>query len=91
MSDKYTAAAHAMQSGVAQKMQYDPKETEPKHLRVGINCAMADHGSTVRLLIAKGVFTEDEYTRALEEGMAREVKSYEGELSAHFGVPVTLA
>src|SRR5207244_2000112 len=36
--------SHAMQAGVALLMQRDPDETSPKHLRVGINVALADQG-----------------------------------------------
>jgi hypothetical protein len=36
---------------------------------------------SVRLLIAKGIFAEDEYADVLNDGLEREVKSYELELS----------
>ena len=36
---------------------------------------------SVRLLIAKGIFTEDEYADVLNDGLEREVKRYELELS----------
>lgn len=72
---RYEAAAHTMQTGVAFSMP--SKETEPKHLRVGINAAMSDHGGLVALLIAKGVITEDEYLAAIADAMEREAKSYQ--------------
>lgn len=56
--ERYSRAAHAMQSGVAMEMNYRPQPTEPKHLRVGVNTALVDHGALVTLLIAKGVFSE---------------------------------
>lgn len=87
---KYEALAHAMQSGVAMKMNYKPGETEPKHLRVGVNAAMSDMGGLARLLIRKGIITEDEYVDAMIESMAREVKSYEAELSALLNTTITL-
>ena len=83
--ERYTAAAHAMQSGVAMKMNYDAAETTPKHLRVGVNSAMAEHGALARLLISKGVITEDEYAEAVADGMEREAKLYEDELRQRFG------
>lgn len=43
--ERYMNAAHAMQSGVAIWMERGNKETEPKHLRVGINSAMSDQGA----------------------------------------------
>ena len=88
--NRYLAAAHAMQSGVAMKMNYEPSETTPKHLRVGVNSAMADHSALARLLIAKGLFTEDEYLQALTLGMEQEKKLYEEEATRHYGRPITL-
>lgn len=87
-TERWFAAAHAMQTGVAASP--DKSDQEPKHLRVGVNSAMADHGSLVRLLVAKGVFTMDEYEEAIATGMEAEVKTYEAELTAHYGKPVTL-
>jgi hypothetical protein len=87
---RYQAAAHAMQSGVAAKMGCDPSETTPKHLRTGVNSAMVEHSALAELLMAKGVFTEDEYQEALATGMEREVRLYEDWLSQHTGVNITL-
>jgi hypothetical protein len=83
--ERYAAAAHAMQSGVAMKMNYDPNSTTPKHLRVGINSAMSDHGALARLLITKGVITEDEYLEAVADGMEREAAMYQDELRQRLG------
>jgi hypothetical protein len=86
---RYRAAAHAMQSGVAMKMNHDggPQrgETSPKHLRVGVNSAMVEHSALVRLLMAKGVITEDEYLTALADAMEAEKRLYETELRDHIG------
>lgn len=88
--DRYLAAMHAMQSGVATKQELDPSETEPKHLRVGVNSAMMQQGALVRLLIAKGVFTEAEWWSAIADGAEHEVKLYEEWLSDKFGSNITL-
>jgi hypothetical protein len=74
---RYMAAAHGMQSGVAMKMNYDGKETELKHLRVGVNSAISGQGGLVALLIAKGVITEDEYLEAAADAMERERDAYQ--------------
>ena len=74
--ERYRELAHAMQSGVAMMMNYNGTECQPKHLRVGVNAAMSDHGALVKLLIDKGVFTEDEYYDYLIEFMERERDSY---------------
>ncbi len=87
----YKEACHAMQSGVAMKMNYDENETTPKHLRTGVNSAMVDTASIVRLLIKKGIFTQAEFEAELTEEMNREVKRYEEWLSERIGKKVTLA
>lgn len=73
---EHARLSHAMQAGVALLMHQDPSETSPKHLRVGINVALADQGALARLLVAKGVITEDEYGDAIVEAMQHEVDSY---------------
>lgn len=91
MSKKnYNEALHAMQSGVAQKMAMDPSETSPKHLRVGINSALCDNAALVKLLINKGIITDQEYIDALEEQMNLEVERYEKRLSELLGAKITL-
>jgi hypothetical protein len=85
--DRYVKLCMAMQSGVA----FSPTtDQSPKHLRVGVNAAMSDHGSLVKLLIDKKIITEDEYFDALIAGMDREVKSYEERLSERTGKIVKL-
>jgi hypothetical protein len=74
---RYEAACHAMQSGVAMKMNYSPTETSPKHLRVGVNSAMVDTGALMSLLVKKGIITEEELCEALADKMEEEVKLYE--------------
>lgn len=88
--DRYRRAAHAMQSGVAMEMNYDASPCEPKHLRVGINAAMSDHGGLAGLLIKKGLITEEEYLEAITEAMEREKQSYEDRLTHRYGRKVTL-
>ncbi len=86
--ERYRALGHALQSGVAFTMPIAPKETEPKHLRVGINIALSDGSALVRLLIAKGLITEREYVEAVIAGLEAEVESYKARLAAHYGMPV---
>lgn len=88
--ERYLAAAHGMQSGVAAKMNFDPADTEPKHLRVGVNSAMIQHSALSRLLIDKGVITEREYFSAVADAMERERDGYQREVSEHYGTSVTL-
>lgn len=80
--ERYLNAAHGMQSGVAAIAGMgDPSELAPKHLRVGGNSAMCDHAALVRLLIAKGLFTEEEYGKEIADEMERERERYEQRIS----------
>jgi hypothetical protein len=87
---RWMDASHAMQSGVAMEMNYKPEPTDPKHLRTGINAAMVDHGALVRLLINKGIITEEEYLDAIADAMEEEVKRYERHLSELIGGNIKL-
>jgi hypothetical protein len=88
---RYLAAAHAVQSGVAMELNDDPVSGTPKHLRTGLNMAMIEHGALVRVLIAKGLFTEAEYFAELVAGVEDEQRQYEARLSARHGTKITLA
>jgi hypothetical protein len=83
--ERYAAAAHAMQTGVAFTMDRESDETTPKHLRVGVNCAMADQGGLVTLLIEKGIFTEEEYYKAIADSMERERDLYQERIDNLYG------
>ena len=71
-------------------MGLDPRETNPKHLRVGINVALRDHASLFELLIKKGIITEEEYRKAITAGMNKEVEDYENKLSVMAGRKIRL-
>jgi hypothetical protein len=88
--ERYVAATHAMQSGVAAEMGYKPSPTTPKHLRVGVNSAMVNSSALAELLISKGVITEAEYLEVIAAGMEREAKLYEDRISEHYGRKITL-
>lgn len=92
--ERYVAALHAMQSGVAGilgKIGPHTGECSPKHLRVGVNAAMIDCGAVAKLLVEKGIFTDEEYAEALAEMAEKDQKSYEEKLTEMTGIKVTLA
>lgn len=78
----YKEAAHGVQSAVRYRMEtqttypIDYRFTGPKHLRVGLDLRASDAAGLARLLIDKGVFTEEEYVEyvrlAANEELARE-------------------
>lgn len=88
---RYDAAMHAVQSGVAAEQGRGSQDGSPKHLRVGINARAVEHTALVRILIAKGVFTEEEYISELADEAEREKARYEQMLSEKLGTKVTLA
>lgn len=87
---RYLRAAHAMQSGVAMNMNYEPSETDPKHMRVGVNSAMIEHAALVDVLVEKGLITHEEFFKSLADKMELEVRRYEATLEKRLGRKVTL-
>lgn len=87
---EYYALSHAMQSGVQAELSLGDTSANPKYLRTGINSAMSDVSAIAKLLIAKGVFTEEEYYVAVRDAMRREVSDYERRLSERLGHAVKL-
>lgn len=72
---RYLNAMHAVQSAVALDISVNGDNAaaaDHKHLRVGINACLVDSGAVAKLLIARGVFTEDEYMAALAEAAEAE-------------------
>ena len=89
--ERYLAACHAMQSGVAFMANHNANDLSPKHLRVGINTAHVDINSIIQLLIKKGILDQNELDIALCEGMEAEVKLYEEEIKGLSFLNVKLA
>lgn len=101
--DRYTAAAHALQSATKLQLELDAQQGtpapalpdtssgSPKHLRVGLDLRAADHGALVRLLIAQGVITEADYLAAVADGAEREAAAAGQLASQRLGKPVTFA
>jgi len=77
--ERMLAAQHAIQSGVAFEMSRPDRAraTEPKHLRVGINTALLEISGVAKLLIDKGVISEEEYFKAMAEAYEAEARDYE--------------
>lgn len=85
---RYRAAVHAVQSGVATMMNYDPNSTSRKHLRTGVNSALVSNTALVKLLEAKGLISGDEYMTALADEMEAERDRYRQEIADTTGVDV---
>lgn len=83
----YDAALHAIQSGVATEMSLDNEQgaTTPKHLRTGIDSVFVANAALARLLVKKGLFTEEEYREELRLEACREVDRYEARINAKLG------
>ena len=73
---RYFDACHQMQTAVAIEITRDPAIGSPKDVRVGVNSALASIGALAGLLISKGVFTMEEYTKANADAMEREVQMH---------------
>jgi hypothetical protein len=91
MREKYLALLHAMQTGVAYVLEWEPNgECSPKHLRTGVNNALISNGALAALCIEKGLFTEEEYLAKLVEYAQRDVDSYTARIQKKLGRKVTL-
>lgn len=86
-SERYTRAAHRVQTAIA----FHPERPADqfKDLRTGIDLSKADMGGLATLLIAKGVFTHEEYLEAIADSAEREAESKEDALSARYGINIT--
>lgn len=86
------ALSHAVQTGVASQIQTDPHHagTAPKHLRTGVNLALAQLAGLAELCMDKGLFTFAEYLRACNGALRLEVRRYEKTLSDVLGKPVKI-
>lgn len=86
----YLQAMHAIQTGVAFEIERGSSASSPKHLRTGLDSAMVTDAALARLLIAKGLFTEEEYAEEVRLEANREVDRYEQRIVDTYGVKVTL-
>lgn len=82
---RYNAAMHAMQTGVALDQELGSQDGTPKHLRVGVNSALMESSMLARMLIAKGVFTWEEYYDALVEAAELEALEYQQRIQDRYG------
>lgn len=87
---QYERDLHAVQSGIRQMMEFDPKFTTPKHLRVGIDSCFASMLGLVQLLLDRGVISEVEYHEYQMIAMRKEKERYEEMLGDMMGKKVTL-
>jgi hypothetical protein len=88
--DEYVRQGHAVQSGVAMRLQLDPTFATTKDMRTGIDTSKADMGGLVELLIQKGIFTDIEYMEAIVASMRAERERWEADIGARLGRPVSL-
>ena len=80
----YEEAARGIQSAVAHEIGLGRKVITPKHMRTSIELSRADQGGLALLLIAKGVFTAEEYAQAMRLAANTELAMREAE---HPGIP----
>jgi hypothetical protein len=72
-------AAHGIQSAIAHEIGLGRKVITPKHMRTSIELSRADQGGLALLLIAKGVFTAEEYAEAMRLAANTELAMREAE------------
>ncbi|MCA0424033.1 MAG: hypothetical protein LCH61_12050 [Proteobacteria bacterium] len=85
-AERYERAAHRVQTAIA--FNPDRPRDQYKDLRTGIDMSKADAAGLATLLIAKGVFTLEEYIAAVADSAEREADQKEDELSVRHGINV---
>jgi len=88
---EYARLGHAIQSGVAFEQEHGSTDGTPKHLRVGVNTSKCDQAALARLLISKGVITNDEHMQSVIDELKAEVARYEERIEKNHGIKITLA
>lgn len=85
-TERYTRAAHRVQTAIA----FNPERPQDqyKDLRTGIDMSKSDMAGLATLLIAKGIFTLEEYLAAIADAAEREAAGKEDELSIRYGINV---
>lgn len=92
----YEQAAHGVQSAIRYVMTQEghpdsgPTVDMLKHLRVGVDCRAADTLGLVELLIAKGVFTSEEYIEHMRLAMNQELHMHERHCRDTYGLPANV-
>lgn len=88
---------HQLQTAIAMELEQDegPLVTEHekrfrKHLRVGIDSLFVGDLALARLLIAKGIFSDEEYKVATIDALAEEVERRRAGLSERLGINIQL-
>lgn len=84
-ANRNTQLRHAIQTGIEYERQWNPKFLDPKHIRVGLDSNQCEVGAIVKLLIDKGLITEEEYFDYSIKFLEMEVARYEQVLQERFG------
>lgn len=85
-TERYMRAAHRVQTAIA--FNPDRPADQYKDLRVGVDLSKSDQAGLAKLLIAKGIFTMEEYIEAIADQAEREADAKEDELSVRHGINV---
>jgi hypothetical protein len=88
----YEEAAHGVQSAIKYEMDREKHEIRStlKHLRVGVDMRAADARALAELLIAKGVFTADEYIEYMRLAANEELARYTEHVREKYDLPMNV-
>lgn len=91
---RYMAALHGIQSGIMVILEKGgalASRCSTKHMQTGLEARASDHAALAKILIGKGLFTEEEYSTAVADQLEEEKHSLEVELGEAIGATITLA
>lgn len=83
---RYLAALHAIQTGVATEHHQGSDDGSPKHLRTDIASCQISITALVGVLIDKGLLTLDEFQTLIADEAERVVGEYQDRINARYGV-----
>lgn len=95
LRERYENAVHRVQSVIAFRMakavphiSANPSNVQRalKHIRVGVDSSFSSQKALTELLIAKGVFTMDEYVEAITVAMEQEADAQVASVQDEYGL-----
>jgi len=87
---EYADMQRKIHTGCRMLLKYSPNASTHDHLFAGNSLRAVEFSALLKLLLGKGVITNDEFHGALMEQGEDEIRRLEGTIAEHMGQPVKL-
>lgn len=81
LGQQYAALVEYLGNRVKSLLTLDPDRGSPRALKLGIHTVRSDHNALVRLMLAKGVISSEEYQQHIVDGLSIEAKDMDHNIS----------